>query len=806
MFTFIAGVILRNRVFFISALIIITAFMGYKAGEIKLSYEHAPLLPDTDSALIEFNRYKEIFGEDGNVMIAGIRNPDFFNQEALGDWLVMMENLKDIEGVKSALSVTNAYNLLKNNESKSFEIQPLTIEGTLTSASADSLGKVIGSLPFYRDFLYDEVSGTYLILVTLEREVLASGKRNRLIKNIEKVTGNYAASHDLEVYYSGLPYIRVKTAEKIEDELYLFIILALGITGVIMFFFFRSLRVVVFSLLVVATGVVWSMGTMALLGYEISLLTAMIPPLLIVIGIPNSVFLLNKYHNEYRNHGNKIKALQRVIQKIGAATFLTNLTTSAGFATFMLTSTRILQEFGIVASINIMGIFILSLLLVPIIFSFLPAPGERHVKHLENTFVKKVVGSFEYLAVNHRKKIYPVTLVIILFAVLGITKIKSTGYVVDDLPKNDPVYTDLMFFEQHFRGLIPMEISIDTKRPRAVFSQATLQNIEDLQKALEKYPELSRPLSIAEAFKFLRQSFFNGAPHHYRLPGNSERTFIMAYMGDLTGSNNIAESFMDKEGRHTRISYKVADVGTERIGLLETLIRQEVDSIFPADRYDVKITGASILAFKGNKYLVRSLFTSLFIAIVIISLFMAWMFSSARMMIISLIPNLVPLLITASFMGYFGIPIKPSTVLVFSIAFGISVDNTIHFLAKYRQELKATGLDIRKSVSNAIREAGVSMFYTSIVLFFGFGIFSLSGFGGTVALGVLVSFTLLIAVTSNLILLPSMLLTLERIIISRNFEEPLMQIYDDQEDTNLGKQNETKGQKNRKERVEACNN
>ncbi len=789
MFTLIAGFILRNRILLLISLLLITIFMGYKAREVRLSYEHAPLLPESDSTLIEFRSFTGLFGEDGNIMIAGIRNHNFFDAGPLNGWLGMMEELRMVEGVKSAISITDAYNLVRNNDIRSFEVQPLQIQTPVSQSDADSLGRLIRSLPFYNDLLYEEKSGTWLILVTLERDILASGYRNNLIKNIEKVTQEYCARHNLDVYYSGLPYIRIKTAEKIENELYMFIILALLITALVIYLFFRSFRVVIFSMLVVVTGVIWSLGSIVLLGYEITMLTAMIPPLLIVIGIPNSVFLLNKYHSEYRNHGNKIKALQRVIQKIGAATFLTNLTTSAGFATFTLTSTRILQEFGIISSINIMGIFILSLLLIPIIFSFLPAPRERHIKHLENRGVKKVMGLFENLAVNHRVKTYPVAIVIVVIAVAGIFRIKSTGYVVDDLPKNDPVYTDLLFFQEHFRGLIPLEITIDTKRPRAVFSQATLQKIDEFQNGLEKYPELSRPLSIAEAFKFARQSFFNGAPHHYRMPGNAERNFIMAYMGDLTGGNDLADSFVDKEGRIARISYKVADVGTEKIALLEEQIRQEADKIFPSERYDIVITGTSILSFRGNTYLIKSLFTSLFIAILIISAFMAWMFSSARMMIISLIPNLVPLLITASLMGYFGIPVKPSTVLVFSIAFGISVDNTIHFLAKYRQELKATGLDIKRSVSNAIREAGVSMLYTSIVLFFGFGIFSLSGFGGTIALGVLVSFTLLVAVTSNLILLPSMLLTLERIIIMKNFEEPLMHIYEEHENNGLDQEN-----------------
>lgn len=780
MFTTIAGVILRNRILFIILLLIVTAFMGYNARKVTVSYEHAPLLPETDSTLIEYQLFSEIFGQDGNMVVVGFRNPGFFDTDPLNDWLEMKNSIENIDGVKSVVSLTNVFNLIRNNDKKVFEILPLSPEPPITQDEAENFQRVALSLPFYEDLLYNPESDTYLLLVTLKDEMVASNQRSGLIDELELLTGEYASKHNVPVHYSGIPYIRIKRTEQIEGELYMFIVLALLITGLLIYIFFRSFRVVFFSLLVVGIGVIWALGSIVLLGYEITLLTAMIPPLLIVIGIPNSVFLLNKYHNEFRNHGNKIKALQRVIQKIGAATFLTNLTTSAGFATFILTSTKILQEFGVVASLNIMGIFFLSILLIPIIFSFLPQPHPRHVKHLENVPVKRVVRLFEHIALRHRIKTYAVAGLIIIFAIAGITRIKSTGYIVDDLPRNDPVYLDLLFFEEHFKGIVPLEIAIDTKRPRAAFSRESLQNIDLLQTALEKYPELSKPLSIAEAFKFARQAFFNGDPEQYRLPGNTERNFIMAYMGDVTENNDLSSSFIDPEGRITRISYKMADIGTERIGILEQQIREEIDGIFPSERYDVSITGASILSFRGNRYLINSLFTSLFIAVIAISLFMAWMFSSARMMIISIIPNLVPLLITAAFMGYFGIPIKPSTVLVFSIAFGISVDNTIHFLAKYRQELKSTSFDITKSVTNAIREAGVSMLYTAIVLFFGFGIFSLSGFGGTVALGVLVSFTLLIAVTSNLILLPSMLLSLERTIMDKTFKEPLMKIYGDE--------------------------
>jgi predicted RND superfamily exporter protein len=210
---------------------------------------------------------------------------------------------------------------------------------------------------------------------------------------------------------------------------------------------------------------------------------------------------------------------------------------------------------------------------------------------------------------------------------------------------------------------------------------------------------------------------------------------------------------------------------------IEEDIQAQITKLFPADRYKLTITGKAYLFQKGTTYLVNNLVLSLSLAIVLISLFMAYMFRSFRMIIISLIPNLLPLLITAGLMGYMGIPIKPSTILVFSIAFGISVDDTIHFLAKYRQELIANRWRIKKSVFAALRETGVSMFYTSIVLFFGFSVFITSNFGGTVALGALISATLLLAMMANLLLLPCLLLSLERSIANKQvLKEPNFKI------------------------------
>jgi predicted RND superfamily exporter protein len=786
MFTIVARVILKNRPLLLLLLGIITAFMLYMAGNVKMSYEPASLLPANDSTFIENEQFTKIFGKYGNLVVVGMKTDSFFETKQFNDWTTMVDSINNVHGVEQAFSLSEAFSLKKNKAKRNFEFVQVTKKGAVNKAEVDSIKSVLTSLPFYKGTLYNDKENSYILAVVLDREILQSKKRNKLIDDIIHHTDEFAKKHNTELKYSGLPYIRIKVANKIKNEMFLFVLLAAVITSVLLFLFYRSIRVVAFSLLVVGVAVGWALGWMAILDFKITILTAVIPPLLIVIGIPNCVFLLNKYHQEYKNHGNKIKALQRVIQKIGSATFMTNLTTALGFATFIFTETRILKEFGVIASVNIIGVYFISLLLIPIIFSFFNPPKQRHIKHLNNDIINRLMDKLVNLTVNYRKAIYVGATLLVGVAIYGISLIESTGYMVDDLPKHDPIYTDLLFMEDNFKGVLPLDIAINTEKKRGALNHKTIKTIDNIEKALAKYPELSKPISINSAAKFARQAYYNGKESSYKLPSRTETNFILSYLrrSNTGGQNDYVFGFIDSTASIARIQYNVADIGTKAMLKLEDNIRADVDSVVNG-KYKTIVTGASVVNARGNDYLVNSLFTSLFLAVLLISIFMAWMFTSWRMVIISLIPNVIPLLVTAMVMGYFGIPIKPSTVLVFSIAFGISIDDTIHYLAKYRQELKHSNLNIRKSAIYAVKETGVSMFYTSVVLFFGFSIFSASDFGGTKALGILVSLTLFVAMFSNLVLLPSLLLTLDRVIISKSFKEPLLQIYDEEEDIEL---------------------
>ncbi len=783
MWVSVARTILKNRIPILLILAVITVFMGFQSQRIEMSYQYAPLLPEDDPVFLENAYFTEVYGNEGEMVVIGVQDPHFFHIEHVDRWMQLKQDLAAIHGVSEVFSALDAYNLHRNADLRKFELQKIFHDASAQS-SLDSMTLVFESLPIYEGLLYNKDTKAYMMAVFLVPEILQSAERVQLIDDIKAAGTRYEMGNGTQLRYSGLPFIRVETAEMIKRELNMFIFLTLGITALVIFLFFRSFKVVLFSMLIVGMAVIWALGSQALLGFKVTILTGMIPPLIIVIGIPNAVFMLNKYHQEFRKHGNRVKSLQRMIRKIGNATFLTNLTTASGFATFVFTSSRLLVEFGIVAAINIMVVFVLSLLLIPILFSFLGDPKERHVKHLDRKWMTGFVDQLLRVSLYHRKRVYILATLLLMAGGYGISRMHTTGYMLDDVPHEHALYDDLKFFEEHFSGLMPLEIVVDTRQARGVMQTGNMQKMDLLQKRLDSIPELSKPLSFLEIVKFSKQAYYNGHPNFYDIPNARERNFILSYLqDDDQGSMGLVDTFMDSTRQQARISLRMADIGTTRMGELEVKVKGMIEAIFPAEKYDTILTGASIVFFKGTNYLIRNLLISLSLAIVLIASFMAWMFSSKRMVIVSLVPNILPLITTAALMGYFNIPIKPSTILVFSIAFGISVDDTIHFLAKYRQELRETNWNIRAAVILATKETGLSMVYTSIILFFGFGVFSMSEFGGTVALGLLVAFTLFVALFANLILLPSLLMTLEKVITNPSFKEPYLGIYNENEDT-----------------------
>lgn len=790
MFTYVSRFILKNRTFLIVTLAILTVFMAYKGQGVKMSYENSSLLPEKDSTRIAYEEFRKMFGEDGNVIVIGAVNPDIFEISQFTAWSDLGNQIRTIDGVQEVVSITRAINLSKNEETHQFAIRPVMAHKPQTQAEVDSLKNIILGLKFYEGMLYNPKTKATLMTITLDKRKLNDKMRIPLIEKIVETVQAYSAQNKVEIHYSGMPYIRTVTMQKIKHELFMFIIISIAVAALILFMFFRSIKVVLSSLLVVAISIMWVLGTLALFNYKITILTGVIPSLIVIIVIENCIYILNKYHWEFKSHGNKMRALSQVIHRIGFASLMTNAATALGFAAFILIPNQLLREFGVITAINIMVLYVLCIVLLPIIFSLLAPPTPKQLKHLDSNFFGAVLEKIIYLISYRRNMIYSIAAGLILLGGIGLSMMKTSGKVVDDFRSDDPIYLDLKFFEHHFGGVMPFEISIDTKKKNGILNYATIQKIDKLQNTINEHPEFSKPLSLIEVFKFARQAYYGGDSSKYALPSSMEKNFILGYIpqkiseGNGGNGTDLLKSFIDSTKQITRISFQMADVGTKHMDSLMSDILPKVDSIFDPGKYEVTVTGNSVVYAKGTNFLIKNLFESVLIAIGLISLLMVFLFSSARMILVSMVPNIIPLIITAAIMGFSGIPIKPSTIIVFSIALGISVDNAIQYLSRYRHELKATNGNIKQSALSALEEAGFSMIYTSIVLVLGFSVFIVSAFGGTQALGILISTTLLIAMFFNILVLPSLLLTLDKRLVSKAFTEPIIEIYEENENEN----------------------
>ena len=775
----ISKIILRNRVLIILFLLFITYFFTTHWDKIRFTYTEANLLPATHPENIKYKSFTDKFGEEGNLVVISVKDSTLFTVDKLNAWNKLSNSFNNHESVSNVIAFGDLQKLKKNKSSKQFYIEPF-IKDSISSNSQLQIIKeeIFKNSPFYDKFLINSKSQAVRTAINLKTEVVNTVLREEFVYNvlIPRVS-EFEQKYNLNVRISGMPYVRTKYSETIKAELGKFLILALIVTSLIFFLFFRSFRATIISIIAVSVGVMWTLGIVGILQYELTVLTAIIPPLIIVIGMPNCIFLINKYQHELNKHGDKSLSLQKVITKIGNVTLMTNVTTASGFATFITTDSKLLNEFGMVASLSILSIFILCLLIIPITYSFLPKPNEQHLEHQNKKWIQSLLNWMVRVVKTKRIEVYIISVILLALSIIGIYKIEISGSFIDDMPRNTEFYDDILYYEKEFNGILPLEIYIDSKRKKSITRLSTIKKMEVVENIISKFPELSRPISVVSLVKYSKQAFYNGNPKYYQVPTSQENSFILSYAKNSTSEVDLLNNFVDSTGQYTRITTFMKDMKIERMERIEEELNAEIEKVMPSDRFEVFLTGKAYLFQKGTYFLVENLVWSLGLAIILISLFMAYLFRNFRMIIISLIPNLLPLLITAGLMGFIGIPIKPSTILIFSIAFGISVDDTIHFLAKYRQELQENKWQIKKSVYNSVKETGLSMFYTSIVLFFGFSVFIVSNFGGTVALGALVSGTLLLAMLSNLLLLPSLLLTLERSIANEKvLKEPKISI------------------------------
>jgi Predicted exporters of the RND superfamily len=767
MWRIVAEFILRFRVLLICLLTAVTIFLGWQASQVKLSYEFSKAIPTDNPKYIAYQQFQKKFGEDGNLLVIGIQTNDFFKDSFFNDYARLVGQMKKLNGVVEVISVPGSIFLAKNDSTEKLQTVPVFKKGELSQEEIDSSAEHFLRLPFYKGLLYNPESKSWLMGVSIDNSILNSARRIVVVKKIIALANAFGKKHGIEMHMSGLPLIRTLLADRVQKEMKFFLIGSVLLSAIILFLFFRSFSSTILSLTVVIIGVIWSIGILNFAGYKITLLTALIPPLVVVIGVPNCIYFLNKFHSSYRESGNKRSAIIAMVSKMGVVTLFCNIAAAIGFAVFALTKSDILKEFGVVAGINIMTLFVISIILIPIVLLLLPEPKEKHTRYLDNEILLRWLDRLENWTLNHRKLIFAISTIVIAFSIIGIFRLKSVGYIVDDLPKSDKIYKDLKFFEKEFKGVMPLEIVIDTKRKYGVTRNLTnLVKVDSLAQFLSAQPYIGHPLAITEGLKFAKQAFFEGDSAFYIMPGENDMIALRPYLMGANDSNakknsfnKLLSSFMDSNKQEARLTVNIKDIGSARLPYVLDTIQKEANKLFDTSKYNVQLTGASVTFLEGNRFIINGLTDSILWAFGLIALCMLYLFRSGRILLCSLLPNLIPLVITAGVMGWFDVYLKPSTVLVFSVTLGIAIDITIRFLVNFKQQLPQNNQDTERTVIETIHSTGISIVYTSIVLIAGFIIFCFSNFGGTKALGWLTSLTLITATIANLVFLPSLLLT-----------------------------------------------
>ena len=759
--------ILKWRLFLLISLLVATLAMGYFAAKVQLSYDFTRAIPTDNEKYMQYESFKQKFGENGGLLVLGIQSDKFYSENTFNAFIQLNNKLKAVKGVENVLSIPEAIMLVKDSTSK---LVPQKIFAPIVSQQQLDSGKAaFENLPFYKGLLYNPITHSYLVGVYVNKELINSKYRSTLVADIMQQAKKFEKETGLQVHASGLPFIRTSVGELIKSEMKWFLIGSLILSAITLLLFFRSASAVVMSLLVVIMGVVWSLGIMVLLGYKITLLTALIPPLLVVIGIPNCIYFLNKYHSAYQETNDKKSALVTMVGRMGIVTLFCNIAAAIGFAVFALTRSALLKEFGVVAGINIMLLFIISLIFIPSVLSYLAPPKLRHLKYLNNRLLVSILQRLEKWSLHHQKGVYIITFVVTLMAVIGIFRLKSEAFIVDDLPKTDRIYTDLKWFETNFKGVMPLEIVVDTKKKKGVTnSLKTFERMDEFSAVIAADSNMSRPLSVVEGLKFAKQAFYDNDSSSYAAPSEFDMAFLAPILKTKTGGKTkdgaakLLNGFIDGTKQYARISVSMKDVGSKKLPVILDTLQQEANRIFDTSTYNIQFTGASVTFLEGSSFIIKGLKDSIIYAFILIALCMLYLFRSFKILLCSLIPNVVPLVITAGVMGWSGIALRPSTVLVFSVALGIAIDVTIRFLINYKQELPAHNNNIEPTIVETIRHTGISIIYTSLVLIAGFIIFCFSGFGGTKALGWLTSLTLITGTITNLTLLPVLLLTFRK--------------------------------------------
>ncbi|MBC8310880.1 MAG: MMPL family transporter [Candidatus Marinimicrobia bacterium] len=726
----LSKIILDHPKFVLAAILSLTMGFGYMAFlspyHLRIDFSLEQMFPNDDPEREVYEKFREEFTREDDIILltyAGIPILEKTSVEALGD---LTEELEFIEGVEQVLSLSNL------QDGNYFDIE---MEGREWEARAvDVLNH-----PIYTNLIISKKGDVGSILINLSDDVKDQEARARVFNEIDNIKSQYK----WEWHEAGIPVLRTRYVELVDRERTIFFPISFAVVTLILFFVFRQKRGVLLPLAAISVGLIWISGLMAVLGITINVVSFLTFNLLMIIGCSNAIHLMIKYHEGLSLGLGRRGSLDRVITEIGGALFLTSFTTSVGFFSLMMTNIRITQEFGFIVGVGVILMFILTIIILPIILSFLPLPKEKNIKRLVEGEEFKAAENLNEWSRSHPRSILFITSIIFILSIVGLYKVNYNISILDDLKPGNQLYDSIHYVETHMGGTLPLEVVVDTKIENGIADPKFLSKIDLFKNFLLSQEGVGGAITVSDHIKLVNEEIGSG---FRELPSQSiEVLSLVETYDEISGLVNDDLS-------KTRISARVKNINSETAEHIVRELKAESARLF-GDDVDVIITGSTLLALHTSKHLVKNLTTSFMLAFIIIFISMVFLFKSVRLSILSVLPTIIPLMAAGGIMGFMGIKLRPSTAMTFSIALGIAVDDTIHFLARFRQEYMQSQ-DVPAAVTKTLLTTGKAIISTTIILSLGFVVMVFSEFVPNHEFGILATIVLLIALAGSMVLLP----------------------------------------------------
>ncbi|MTI20853.1 RND family transporter, partial [Fulvivirga sp. RKSG066] len=705
--------------------------------------------PVDDPDLTYYQEFKQMFDNDNDYLLVGIINsPTIFEKDFLTSLDSLSNELQDIPDVLAVNALTTIERPVISPAGL-FKI-PMIHPYEPERYDADSTR-------IYKDELLTEslVSTDGKATAILVRHGTLKTKENAddLVINVQNALAPYGFE---KVYLAGKTYAQGVFVEKMQWELMLFLSASILLVIVFLAFAYRSWWGVIIPLTVVLLSTIWILGLMGLTGKTLDILMVLLPTIMFVVGMSDVVHIMTKYIEQLRIGVTKQKAIEVTFKEVGVATFLTSLTTSIGFLTLLTASIAPIKEFGLYTAIGVFMAFIVAFTLLPSCLVFLRKPKVSEKLTNRSAWFGSLSKAFIFV-LRKGKLIIAINIILTALAVYGVSQIVINTYLIEDLPNDAPLKQSFLFFDENFGGSRPFEVTAEVQNGRKVFDKDVLEEIDKVAEYMRYDFYAGNIISPGTIMRGVNQAINGGVSNQFKLP-EDDRDWKKA-MRYINRMDNEEYSFKltAKDGTVGRITARVGDIGSN-LSLQRTEdLKQFIAASTDADLVKFKVTGTSNLIDKNNEYLSRNMFQGLAIAFGVVALIAGVMFKSLRMILITLIPNMIPLVIVAGIMGAFGITLKLSTSIIFTIAFGIAVDDTIHFISKLKIELRKKK-PLLYALKRTFLSTGKAITVTSLILSGGFLTLLLSSFGGTFYTGLLISLTLIFALVIDLTLLPVLIL------------------------------------------------